>query len=70
MVRGRKVGEISVGGVLLIVGIALMIVSSFWLGLIVALVGHIALAAPRKASAAERGAPSGQWREADRGLSA
>jgi hypothetical protein len=39
---GRKIGGISVGGVLLIVGIVLMIVSSFWLGLIVALVGLIA----------------------------
>ena len=39
---GLKIGGISVGGVLLIVGIVLMIVSSFWLGLIVALVGLIA----------------------------
>ena len=33
---------ISVGGVIVIVGIVLMIVWSFWVGLIVALVGLIA----------------------------
>jgi hypothetical protein len=33
---------ISVGGVLVIVGIVLMIVWSFWIGLIVALIGLIA----------------------------
>jgi len=32
------VGGISVGGVIVIVGIFLMIVSSFWLGLIVTLI--------------------------------
>lgn len=32
---------ISVGGILVIVGIVLMIVSSFWLGLIVALIGLV-----------------------------
>lgn len=35
-------GGISLGGVLVIVGIVLMIVWSFWVGLIVALVGLIA----------------------------
>ncbi|HEU4658475.1 MAG TPA: hypothetical protein VFR97_13160 [Capillimicrobium sp.] len=33
---------ISLGGILVIVGIVLMIVSSFWLGLIVLLIGLIA----------------------------
>lgn len=33
---------ISLGGILVIVGIVLMIVSSFWLGLIVLLVGLVA----------------------------
>jgi hypothetical protein len=36
------IGGISLGGVLVIVGIVLMIVWSFWIGLIVALVGLIA----------------------------
>ena len=35
-------GGISLGGVLVIVGIVLMIVWSFWVGLIVALIGLIA----------------------------
>ena len=33
---------ISLGGILVIVGIVLMIVSSFWLGLIVLLIGLLA----------------------------
>jgi hypothetical protein len=37
-----KIGGITVGGVVVIVGIVLMIVSSFLLGLIVTLVGLIA----------------------------
>jgi hypothetical protein len=37
-----KIGGISLGGILVIVGIVLMIVWSFWVGLIVALVGLIA----------------------------
>jgi hypothetical protein len=40
--RGGGIGGISVGGILVIVGIVLMIVSSFWLGLIVLLVGLVA----------------------------
>ena len=39
---GGNVGGISLGGVLVIVGIVLMIVWSFWIGLIIALVGLIA----------------------------
>lgn len=35
-------GGISLGGVIVIVGIVLMIFSSFWLGLIVTLIGLIA----------------------------
>ena len=40
--RGGNVGGISLGGILVIVGIVLMIVWSFWIGLIVALIGLIA----------------------------
>ncbi|HEX6228542.1 MAG TPA: hypothetical protein VFZ41_03665 [Solirubrobacterales bacterium] len=36
------IGGISLGGILIIVGIVLMIVWSFWVGLIVALIGLIA----------------------------
>ena len=36
------IGGISLGGILVIIGIVLMIVWSFWIGLIVALVGLIA----------------------------
>jgi hypothetical protein len=36
------IGGISLGGILVIVGIVLMIVVSFWIGLIVTLVGLIA----------------------------
>jgi hypothetical protein len=39
---GAGVGGISLGGVLVIVGIVLMIVWSFWVGLVVALIGLIA----------------------------
>ena len=39
--RGSGAG-ISVGGVIVIVGIVLMIVWSFWIGLIIALIGLIA----------------------------
>jgi hypothetical protein len=35
-------GGISVGGILVIVGIVVMIVGSFWLGLIIALIGLVA----------------------------
>jgi len=40
--RGGALGGISLGGVLVIVGIILMIVWSFWIGLIIALIGLIA----------------------------
>ena len=36
------VGGISLGGIIVIVGIILMIVWSFWLGLIITLIGLIA----------------------------
>ena len=36
------VGGISVGGILVIIGIVLMIVWSFWIGLIILLIGLIA----------------------------
>jgi hypothetical protein len=39
---GGSTGGIGLGGVLVIVGIVLMIVWSFWVGLIVALVGLVA----------------------------
>jgi hypothetical protein len=39
---GGNTGGIGLGGILVIVGIVLMIVVSFWLGLIVALVGLVA----------------------------
>jgi hypothetical protein len=41
--RGRGgIGGISLGGIIVIVGILIMIVWSFWLGLIVTLIGLIA----------------------------
>jgi fatty acid desaturase len=40
--RGGSIGGISLGGILVVVGIVLMIVWSFWVGLIVALIGLIA----------------------------
>jgi hypothetical protein len=39
---GGNAGGIGLGGVLVIVGIVLMIVWSFWIGLIIALIGLIA----------------------------
>jgi len=39
---GGGVGGISLGGILVIIGIVLMIVWSFWIGLIVLLIGLIA----------------------------
>jgi hypothetical protein len=39
---GGGIGGISLGGILVIIGIVLMIVWSFWVGLIVLLVGLIA----------------------------
>jgi hypothetical protein len=38
----RRIGGISLGGILVILGIILIIVWSFWIGLIVALIGLIA----------------------------
>ena len=40
--RGGSIGGISLGGILVIVGIVLMIVWSFWVGLIIVLIGLIA----------------------------
>jgi hypothetical protein len=40
--RGGAIGGISIGGILVIIGIVVMIVWSFWLGLIIALIGLIA----------------------------
>ena len=40
--RGGSLGGISLGGILVIIGIVVAIVWSFWLGLIIALVGLIA----------------------------
>ena len=40
--RGGSAGGIGVGGILVIVGVVLMIVWSFWIGLIIALIGLIA----------------------------
>jgi hypothetical protein len=39
---GGSIGGIGLGGILVIAGIVLMIVWSFWIGLIIALVGLIA----------------------------
>ena len=39
---GGNTGGIGLGGILVIVGIVLMIVWSFWVGLIIALIGLIA----------------------------
>jgi hypothetical protein len=40
--RRGGIGGISVGGILVILGIILMIVWSFWVGLIIVLIGLIA----------------------------
>ena len=42
MVADRGIGGISLGGILVIIGILILIFWSFWIGLIVALVGLIA----------------------------
>jgi hypothetical protein len=39
---GGRLGGIGLGGILIIVGVILAIVWSFWIGLIIALVGLIA----------------------------
>jgi hypothetical protein len=38
----RRYGGVTLGGIIVIVGIVLMIVWSFWIGLIIALVGLVA----------------------------
>ena len=40
--RDTRIGGIGLGGIIVIVGIILMFVWSFWIGLIIALVGLIA----------------------------
>lgn len=40
--RGGLIGGIGLGGILVILGVVLMFVWSFWIGLIVALVGLVA----------------------------
>jgi hypothetical protein len=42
MAADKKTGGISLGGILVIVGIVLMVVWSFWVGLIITLIGLIA----------------------------
>jgi hypothetical protein len=39
--RGGAIGGISTGGIIVIIGIIVMIIWSFWLGLIIALIGLI-----------------------------
>jgi hypothetical protein len=39
---GGSVGGIGIGGILVIIGIVLMIVCSFWIGLIILLIGLVA----------------------------
>ncbi|HVW18950.1 MAG TPA: hypothetical protein VHB30_11950 [Solirubrobacteraceae bacterium] len=39
---GGRIGGISTGGILVIVGVVVMLIWSFWIGLIIALVGLIA----------------------------
>jgi hypothetical protein len=40
--RDMRIGGVSLGGIIVILGIILMFVWSFWIGLIIALVGLIA----------------------------
>lgn len=40
--RGGSIAGISLGGIIVIIGIVLMFVVSFWVGLIVVLIGLIA----------------------------
>jgi hypothetical protein len=42
MAKDRGFGGIGLGGILVIIGIVVMIVGSFWLGLIILLIGLIA----------------------------
>ncbi len=49
----RRYGGITLGGIIVILGIILIIVWSFWIGLIVTLIGLIAFAGSRGASGTE-----------------
>ena len=40
--RDTRIGGVSLGGIIVIVGIVLMFVWSFWIGLIIALIGLVA----------------------------
>jgi hypothetical protein len=40
--RSGGIGGISLGGILVIIGIVLMIIWSFWIGLIILLIGLVA----------------------------
>jgi len=40
--RGGSIGGISLGGIIVIIGVVLMFVVSFWIGLIVVLIGLLA----------------------------
>jgi hypothetical protein len=40
--KDRRVGGITLGGIIVIAGIVVMIIGSFWIGLIIALVGLVA----------------------------
>jgi hypothetical protein len=40
--QDRRSGGITLGGIIVIVGIVLMLVWSFWIGLIIALIGLVA----------------------------
>jgi len=42
MAKERGIGGISLGGILVILGIVVMILWSFWLGLVILLVGLVA----------------------------
>ena len=44
---GAKNGGIGLGGILVILGVVLMIVWSFWIGLIIALIGRVAFGGAR-----------------------
>jgi hypothetical protein len=58
---GGNTGGIGLGGILVIVGIVLMIVWSFLVGLIVTLVGLIAFGGFAKASGTERHTWPSPW---------
>jgi len=52
--RGGSIGGISLGGIIVIIGIVLMFVVSFWIGLIVVLIGLIAFGGSRAVSGISR----------------